>query len=237
MVIKSKSINFPIEVTEFHTEYKITESIVKQYYKDRDYQVYDNVRTLLMQHSRKNQKVKMLSPFSDDNLPKDLVELYKKIKSGDPDLLLVKDNQWYFVEVKIERDGIAKSQIDFLNELSKIYDTRIVIFYAIEPTFNNIDTDLRDRQRKFYDKVLKYKHIQEKNKYKVYWIIARLYSEYKDKMLKKNRLEILSKTINKEKDLIKWFIRKKGKEILEDSNNKKKNNPPKKKKKKKKSLK
>lgn len=100
------------------------------YYRDKGYTVYKgnvfeyrgisncywNVKTT----GRTDSIVKHIQKtVNNDQLYKELQLLFYK-KKGLPDLMLIKDNQISFIEVKINRDGISYEQIAILNKLSKM---------------------------------------------------------------------------------------------------------------------
>lgn len=80
----------------------------------------------------RNHKQKIIKSLP--KLPNNVKEVFKKYKDGQPDLLIEKDGNWEFIEVKTTSDSLRPNQLIFLEELSKVCKVSIHIFVEIKPS-------------------------------------------------------------------------------------------------------
>jgi hypothetical protein len=204
-ILEEKNYSIETKVIVIDSESKLTEDLVKKFYEERGYNVYDNYSKDVVLYTNDR------SIFSQNNIKElkpELISLFKENPSGFPDLLLIKNGEIEFIEIKLERDGLAYNQLKFLEKLSNIYKTSVVKFY---------NTNLNPYKELDLDSIiLKYKAKADQNNYKPYWIVAQLYRSLKGKIFLDNNLKKISKIIKLDEDKIKFFIDKNKYSILEN---------------------
>lgn len=171
-------------------DHNIIEEDAIEHYRELGYTVYKNYAFYFRKKSHKKPiSKKVLERNSTDEekielmeiqpkFPKEVYNLFKQYTSGEPDLLLEKDGEWEFIEVKTTNDSIRPNQILFLEQLGKLYKTSI--HYFIEA--NRADTSkvtMTSKEIKefkslnnFKKQMVKIKLLTQRKGYKPFWGVA-----------------------------------------------------------------
>lgn len=196
-----KEVNYKVKafITQ-NDERTLTENDIKEYYKNQGYNVYHN-------YAKKIREGKfILSP--------ETVNLFNVYKDGYPDFMLVSINDpglIKFVEVKLDNDSIRPNQIEFNNKLALLEDTSVIYFNNRGRYVNKDNITYVSKSTKTDKEIIKrldsLAYIQQKKKFKVYWVVAELYKEYGKFILKKEITGIIADKLNIRKKNVVWFTK------------------------------
>ncbi len=124
---------------------------------------------------------------------KGVVRLFKRNKNGEPDLLLYKDGEWSFVEVKIT-DSLKPNQLIFIRQLSSQWKTEVHQYVCTADVKKDmlVNTPVKEMEQlhKLFDKALeKYSDIRRTKHYKPYWVVISLLLDFPQEALTTRALD------------------------------------------------
>lgn len=178
-----------------------------EYYKSIGYKVYFGYGSILRGNTGlKNTRVNI------PTFPKEVIDVFKKYKSGEPDILVEKDDIWEFIEVKTTNDSLHPNQLIFINELSRVYKTSIHHFINI--TIKGKSKKINTSFERDLDNLIK---LQIKRNYKIYWVISKMYEKHPKFTKSIHNLNTISNRLKLKNATVLWYLDKNGKEILKDA--------------------
>lgn len=172
-----------------------TEESIAEYFKELGFQVFFKYAS----------KIRNGRISSNEQIR----SLFKAYDSGYPDLLLRKDKEISFIEIKLDGDSLRQNQVLFLDKLGKIENVTVLYINNINKELDVVkfetpsDSILRVDIRK---RISSLKKLVKKRHYKPLWIIATLYSKYGDKLLEKETLAEVASRTKIDSNKITWFI-------------------------------
>lgn len=223
-----------VEVKYFKVNNKnrsLSETDCFKYYRESGYNVYFGYAKVIRDIGKvkvtKNPKSsinKMV--LAIPNFPQEVKSIFKKYKSGEPDLLIEKDGIWEFVEVKTTNDSLHPNQLIFIDKLSKVHKTSIHYFIETstfiedekktptERNFNKVISKLNTIFEQDLDKLIK---TQIRKNYNKYWVIANIYKLYPRLVSSEALINTLNIKTGLDKKTILWYIDKNGRTIIQDA--------------------
>jgi hypothetical protein len=243
------------EVTGFDVKYfkinreegspSFNETDCFEYYRSVGFNVYFGYGSIIRRHNkikdilnpktRYQRMIMSLPVFSDE-----IEDLFKKYKSGEPDLLMERNGIWEFVEVKTTNDSLRANQLMFIEELSCLTKVSVHQFIEIkqETTKNMLGTPRKIREHKklaketgciksinknetlkslFEKELFLINKNQLRKNFKKYWTVAKIYSLFPEFSLTQQGLELIEKYTGLSGKTITWYVEKNKRKIIEDA--------------------
>lgn len=202
------SITFKIEhylITG--TNKRLTETDIIKYYTNLGYDVtkkyYNRLRKQIANNSAN-------PVFKTGKLSTKILDVFRKYKSGYPDIILVKDKKVSFIEIKLDNDSLRASQIEFLEELTKVADVKVCYFNNMEGLRKEdrykSKTPLKKDKQTVLDQLELYSRLARAKGNKPLWAVARLYNKFGKLILDKDVLGLIANRVNQPKEKIIWFV-------------------------------
>lgn len=164
------------------------------------------------------------------------ISLFKRYKTGYPDLLLEKNGEVFFVEVKTT-DTLSPHQVLFILELSKHEEVEVNYFLPITGVLlqmgkNRLTKSIENKKlaianektspvyAKFDKELDKLYNMMQKNSYKPYWVVAKLFKTFMKEVFDERNLTVIENKLKLSRAPIVMFIRNNAKDIIRDNLNK-----------------